>query len=920
MKPFFFISVLFAGSSAYAQCFPAGLTLTTNQEVADFAANNPGCTIIEGDLNIGDGVTSLAGLFMITEVQGLINFNVETSPITSLEGLNALTSVGSFNLPWALTDLNGLSSLNHIGGIYVYDQQMAIQGFESYTNQIITADGIVFQNSSSSPDFNGFANLEHVSQIEINEGSEHIDGFDNLQSIGYIDILSSTLQTMPDFDSLTSLGDFNYMPQGSGQLLHLPSLGNTTVADQITIRNTDILIDMSGFESLQTVNELILQSNFAMTSLIGLDNLQAVENLHLFDLQSLSDISNLSNLVFANNVLFDIVPLLSSLAGFEQVEQINTLYLASNYALNDISALDGVSALELVTMLDNPQLEACSVPWLCDYISNHPGAVELTSNGNGCNSEQEILLGCGNELSSLEGTIYYDADCDAIMNNADFIIPNAILFNDNGYPIAASNSLGFVSAPLLLNTSNTLNTGWIDGTQTTYVTLNTNMTPTVYTQDIGICPTPVIHDLRVLITPENNPRPGFSAYYSIHAMNLGNTPENVILTFDNFSMPGYEINDPVDTDGEVTWTLTLDPLQTETFEVIGIVASNVSIGTEYTPHATIDFEDELIVDEFFINNSHAIKQTVLGSFDPNDKEVFPKVINYADVMIGDTQILDYVVRFQNTGNFPAEFVRVTDAINTSLLDISTLQMVAASHSYSMDFEENEVEWFFDNIQLADSASNEQESHGYIHFRIRTRENLALNDIITNQVAIYFDFNVPVITNIAQTIFYQCPASVEITQPTVACAETQFEIFATESGLHSYLWQVNSVNMGIGETLILGNISTGFYDIQLLSDYYECSYDSELELYVDPQPFVTLSGDVIFCEEGTISSIPNGVMYWSLNGEILSSSASIPVYESGTYIATVTNVCGSYADSLEVIIIDIPESIELLIGDVALNLR
>jgi hypothetical protein len=51
--------------------------------------------------------------------------------------------------------------------------------------------------------------------------------------------------------------------------------------------------------------------------------------------------------------------------------------------------------------------------------------------------------------------------------------------------------------------------------------------------------------------------------------------------------------------------------------------------------------------------------------------------------------------------------------------------------------------------------NEPESHGFIHFRIKTIPGLGVADVVENSVAIYFDFNEPVITNTATTIFYEC---------------------------------------------------------------------------------------------------------------------------------------------------------------------
>jgi hypothetical protein len=78
-------------------------------------------------------------------------------------------------------------------------------------------------------------------------------------------------------------------------------------------------------------------------------------------------------------------------------------------------------------------------------------------------------------------------------------------------------------------------------------------------------------------------------------------------------------------------------------------------------------------------------------------------------------------------------------------------MLAASHAYKVNLKNgNMLEWRFDNILLPDSNRNEPASHGFVRFRIKTKPGLLPGDSITNQAAIYFDFNAPIITNIAKT--------------------------------------------------------------------------------------------------------------------------------------------------------------------------
>jgi len=130
------------------------------------------------------------------------------------------------------------------------------------------------------------------------------------------------------------------------------------------------------------------------------------------------------------------------------------------------------------------------------------------------------------------------------------------------------------------------------------------------------------------------------------------------------------------------------------------------------------------------------------SFDPNDKLAFPE--RSAQVIYPEED-LHYMVRFQNTGNFPAKDVVVTDTLDQNL-DLSTLVVTGNSHFYRLRQENNVLHFRFLNIYLPDSTSNPEGSQGFISFKIRPKAGLAGGTQILNKAAIYFDRNPPIITN------------------------------------------------------------------------------------------------------------------------------------------------------------------------------
>ena len=171
------------------------------------------------------------------------------------------------------------------------------------------------------------------------------------------------------------------------------------------------------------------------------------------------------------------------------------------------------------------------------------------------------------------------------------------------------------------------------------------------------------------------------------------------------------------------------------------------ISTDYTPD----------------DNTDTLTQTVVGSYDPNDKAVFPSGSDEAGTVL-PTETLRYLIRFQNTGTYFAEDVRVEDTLDAQL-DIVSFRTLDASHtySYSIDPVTNAVVWYFNDIMLPDSNANEPLSHGFISFEIDVIDwdQLPNGSEINNTAHIYFDFNEAIITNTTRTTFDRTVGIVEV---------------------------------------------------------------------------------------------------------------------------------------------------------------
>lgn len=155
----------------------------------------------------------------------------------------------------------------------------------------------------------------------------------------------------------------------------------------------------------------------------------------------------------------------------------------------------------------------------------------------------------------------------------------------------------------------------------------------------------------------------------------------------------------------------------------------------------------VIGDSNMANNNVEVCLPVRTSYDPNIKQVQPIGVGDSGRVLPNTD-LTYTIHFQNTGTAQAYNVYILDTIDTSVLDVNTIQVYGASHPMVVNLispSQDVMKFRFDNINLPDSTSNEPESHGWVTYTIQQQPSLPNGTIIRNGAAIYFDYNLPVLT-------------------------------------------------------------------------------------------------------------------------------------------------------------------------------
>ena len=395
---------------------------------------------------------------------------------------------------------------------------------------------------------------------------------------------------------------------------------------------------------------------------------------------------------------------------------------------------DGIEISTVQSLIDSYGYTDCFVSSYCSFVpggsfSIIEGNVLVDSDTNGCDSEDSnfphlsFSISNGTETGSFiaNGSGYYNIP---IQNGNHTITP--ILENLNYYTISPS---------------------------TISVSFPSDTSP--YLQDFCIIPNGIHHDLEIILIPLNSAIPGFDTNYKLIYKNKGTSTlsGNIDLSFQDDVMDFASASPNVDSQSAslLSWNFA-DLAPFENREIDLVMNMNTPMDTPplndgeiLTFTSTISSSE---TDETPDDNTFELNQTVVNSFDPNDKTCLEGAIITPD-MVG--KYVHYMIRFENTGTADAINIVVKDHIDITKYDISTLIPISASHDFFAnikdDAPEHYVEFIFENINLPfDDANND----GFIVFKIKTLDTLELNDTFENEAEIYFDFNFPIITNVAQT--------------------------------------------------------------------------------------------------------------------------------------------------------------------------
>jgi hypothetical protein len=440
----------------------------------------------------------------------------------------------------------------------------------------------------------------------------------------------------------------------------------------------------------------------------------------------------------------------------------------------------------------------------------------------------------GGNYYSIQGNIKLDANnngCDPLdsQSNLKFNISNG---TSNG--IIISDVSGNYSIPLVAGTY-AITPALENPTYFTFspsivnVIFPAQATPLI--QNFCITPNGNHPDLEISLLPLSPARPGFDAIYKVVYKNKGNTTQSgtVNLVFNDAILEFITANPTTtsQTINNLSWSFTnLLPFESKEItltlnlnspsETPAVNAGNV---LNYTTTITSPATDDLPNDNTFVYN-----QTVVNSFDPNDKTCLEGA-TITPTKVGD--YVHYMIRFENNGTANAQNIVVKDMIDLAKFDINSIVPIKGSHSFVTNITAgNKVEFIFENINLPfDDANND----GFVAFKIKTKSTLVLGDTFTNNASIYFDYNFPIVTNTATTTIaalsvqdfvfsryfsvYPNPVSDVLT------ISTKESIEVSSINIYNTLGQLVLVipNAQNTKTVDVSSLTTGNYFIKINSD-------------------------------------------------------------------------------------------------------
>ena len=434
----------------------------------------------------------------------------------------------------------------------------------------------------------------------------------------------------------------------------------------------------------------------------------------------------------------------------------------------------------------------------------------------------------------VSGNVYHDINSNAIIDSLDTPLPYIKLKDENGNQ-SYSNLLGkyhFLEPQGPHVIQPVPNSFLALSCDSSSYTFNINTVP-IDSLDFAL---KSIADTLLYASSFSSSQARCSATSSAHIVvrNNGNVKISVLVSFTPDIQSGIlSFSHTPDSTNGSTLFWKIDSLK---------LLESKSIHVSYTVPSVLFNEIKSVV-SFFVYDSvnivpyktDTLTQTIICSFDPNEKQVSPIGMGSAHyTLFSDTLI--YTLLFQNTGNDTAFSVLLIDTLSPHL-DIESFNLLSMSHNGEVSIDENRVlRAKFNEINLLWESVNSLASQGYMQFSILPKQSLPEFTLVKNSALIIFDSNPYILTNEVFNTFvttypttavnqlqkdagkisiYPNPSKNYFSISFDQTVNSEYEVTLIDiSGKILQSWKSNEQN----PTFSLESINAGFYLIQVTNKF------------------------------------------------------------------------------------------------------
>jgi hypothetical protein len=354
-----------------------------------------GLACTRGEVNLGEGATSrnlelssrcaestvlpesiyvanqaeldaLTGCEEIQELRIVPFADIDLTPLASLRRITDAFELGAFpeNLPEDPEEqrilLEPIRALNDAGWV---DSLHGLEALESV--------GILYLSGTTVSDLTELQSLQAIEEGIVLRQAKNLVNFAGLEAIE-----PPSLVWVADSSSFESLAGLEYGPViGSLYLERVPALANLDALGNVTSADTIMLLE-TGLATLPRLDQLIvvttfnIEGNEFLTALSGFDALQAVTSFNINFNASLRSIPEFPQLTFVDTLVMTYNDALEEVAlnfpallpqtrtlGWREVQySTGYLQLSNNAALRHISSPASFSALQFLSVFENPSL------------------------------------------------------------------------------------------------------------------------------------------------------------------------------------------------------------------------------------------------------------------------------------------------------------------------------------------------------------------------------------------------------------------------------------------------------------------------------------------------------------------------------------------------------------------------------------